>query len=103
MLLEQLLASATVYKFVDLCLWTEVDFFCERLGFESEDETRKKLLFFEWYALNIYYPTLAWPPTNEMAYQLCTFPEFLDEKKDNKLVSTIYTNENFFFKCQDTT
>ena len=27
----------------------------------------------------------------------------LDEKKDNKLVSTIYTNENFFFKCQDTT
>ena len=99
--LAQLLASPSERKFVDLCLWTEVDFFVERISHESPAETERKLVYLEWFAFNIYYPTLVWPNKNGVAHQLCTFPAFLDEKAKAQEFSGIFTFENFYVLCTE--
>lgn len=76
----------------------------------DEEEWKIKKLFIEWITFNVYYPTLASPILvgDCVTRQLCTFPEFLAERKKedenliyigNPCVHAIYTKKNFFDRC----
>lgn len=83
------------FNAIDLSVWTEIDYFLERLELDSEWVTKMEP-FFEWFLFNVYFPTLAWPRNDGIARHICTYPEFLEEKRANKPFSCIYTHDNFY-------